>query len=113
MIERMSSSLVDVRMSPQLREVGGPCYWSSRGLCGAILGNGLVVSSLGSDKILDCPLDLLTPALWEAGHLVAVFESGNLGSSLSFAGLGRGRAQCFLWCMAGVGWLLPKTFLSC
>lgn len=46
-------------MSPRLREVEVPCYCSSRGLCDAILGYGMVLSPLGSDKILDCPLDLL------------------------------------------------------
>ena len=37
-----------------------------------------------------------TSPLGRLGHLVEVFESRNLGSSLSFVGLGRGRAQCFL-----------------
>ena len=46
-------------MSPWLREVGAPCHCSSSGLCGALLGYGMVLSPLGSDKILDCPLDLL------------------------------------------------------
>ena len=104
-------------MSPWLREVGAPCHCSSSGLCGALLGYGMVLSPLGSDKILDCPLDLLwrqpsgeagascwgllrveirallSAVLARAGWGVLFWSSGsgNLGSSLSRAGLGRGR----------------------
>lgn len=46
-------------ISPWLGEVGVPCYFSLSGLHDAILGYGMVLSPLGSDEILDCPLDHL------------------------------------------------------
>lgn len=79
-------------ISPWLREVRVPCYCSSCGLHDTILGVWDCLVTLGQwRKSWLSTSPPLTPPHWGGqGTLLWSLESGNLGSSLSFAWLGGG-----------------------